>query len=468
MERKQDFSLEKIFAIIATMVGILLVFLIPPMASPDENDHLFNAYAFSDLNFFSETEGDKVGRVLPNSLIEFVEYYNIKFPQKLEEKYSYREAYESWALESDYTQFSFKEYWNADVSLAAYIPSGIGMFIYRLLANIFPMICLSNYNLLMVGRLCNLCFYICMIYYALKWTPIMKNTMFLIALLPMSIFLASTLSYDTVIIATSCLLFARVSKILKCHENVKKSDLAVIMISTFFLVNVKQAYAPLLIILFAIGTSKFGNIKRYIKYVTIVVCAGITPYAVFKVVDSIKKKGFDSRYSDVMEKQIRVILEKPFGFWKNIGESFDVFDEFYFTGFFGKLGQLDTNIPLVFIYLLALVLLIISVIEVSSQEVVSIKWRILSLVGTVLVIYLIFAGTYVIWTSTRYQVGLNYVEGVQGRYFIPLYLWMITLIGNSKLKNKIDLCNTIQVISIGTAVLSSIITLMCVFIRFWI
>lgn len=458
--RTYSLATEKIFVTIALIAGGLLLFLIPPFASPDENSHFLNAYAFSDLNFFPETEMNKLGRTFPNSVIVFVDENNSRFPQNLDAKYSYGDAYISWALQSDYTETCFKEYWNADVSLAGYFASGTGMLLYRFFASIIPYLCLSNYNLLMIGRLCNLLFYVIIIYYA-------QNTMLIIALLPMSIFLASTLSYDTNIICISCLLFSRTAYILK-EKTVQRKDVFLIGLCSFFLVSVKTAYAPLLIILLALSVEKFGTLKRYRKYALIISGVGIVPYAIFKFIYTIVLGDFQWVYSDAMKAQFNIILSSPIGFIKTIWNSFNVFCDFYFTGFIGILGQLDTNIPKIYLCLIALVLILISIYEVSSQNIISFKWKLFSFIGVLLTVYVMFAGTYVIWTATRYQIGLNYVEGVQGRYFIPLYLWIVTWIGNSTLKPSHNINHIVENTSLSIVLLSSILTVLCVFLRYWV
>lgn len=50
MEQK-NIPIERRFAVIAFIVGGILLFITPPMAAPDENDHFYNMYAFSDADF---------------------------------------------------------------------------------------------------------------------------------------------------------------------------------------------------------------------------------------------------------------------------------------------------------------------------------------------------------------------------------------------------------------------------------
>lgn len=468
MASEKNIQIEKWFAIIALIVGGILLFIIPPMASPDEGDHMFNAYALSEADLFPNAQDDAIGRVLPNCMIDFYNFYNSKFAMKLDEQYTFSEAYTSWAIESNFEPRSFREYWSSNLSLVGYLPSGIGIAIYKVFATIFPFICLSPYNLFMVGRICNLIFYVLVIYYALKWTPIMKHTIFLVSLLPMSIFLASTLSYDTMIIGFCTLLFSRVMNILDSKRTISFKDLIVISSCSFILCSVKQAYAPLLIVLLSLAITRFGDIKRYIKYVLIVLGAGIIPYLTFSLGKNLALRDFTWKYTAAMNAQTQVILSNPVRFIKYILNTFADRSKFFYLGCLGSLGQQDTNIPEVFLYMLTFIIIFVGLVEVSSQKIITVKFKTLSLVGIFLTIYVMFAGTYIVWTGTRYSIGLDYVEGCQGRYFIPLIIWGMSLFANSKLVDREKLHKLITRLTIGTSIYISIITIICVFIRFWI
>ena len=118
--------------------------------------------------------------------------------------------------------------------------------------------------------------------------------------------------------------------------------------------------------------------------------------------------------------------------------------------------------------MLTFIIIFVGLIEVSSQKIITVKFKALSLVGIFLTIYVMFAGTYIIWTGTRYSIGLDYVEGCQGRYFIPLIIWGMSLFANSKLIGREKLHKLIPKLTIGTGIYISIITIICVFIRFWV
>lgn len=67
----------KIFLKRILIIGILLVFLIPPIQAPDENSHFLNAYSLIHGNFYPEYQNNsKLGRYFPENIITYIENWN--------------------------------------------------------------------------------------------------------------------------------------------------------------------------------------------------------------------------------------------------------------------------------------------------------------------------------------------------------------------------------------------------------
>ena len=114
--------------------------------------------------------------------------------------------------------------------------------------------------------------------------------------------------------------------------------------------------------------------------------------------------------------QIKGVLSNPISFVKVLKNTIDVYGESYLFGMIASpLGWLDIVVsPLITIAFLVLVIFS-SMIE-NNEVAFSRKqkiWNFLIVVGTAL---LIIGAMYISWTG----VGAEVVEGVQGRYFIPL------------------------------------------------
>ena len=239
---------------------MLLVFLTPPMAVPDEATHFLNAYAVSKGHFFADMKDGQIGVEIPRAYGDFINKYE-SVAQDFNHRQSFSEYYyDSWLMK-DLSEVIFIPA-NRTLNPIGYLISGLGIAIGNVLCMNFNL----PYNLFLFGRIFNLSFYIFIIYWAIKITPNFKRTMIVAALMPMSIFLAASFSYDAVIIPICFLLFAYLLKLHRLPENtqITNYDIAVILVIAFFIAGVKQAYLPLLLTLFAIPTRRFGSKKDII------------------------------------------------------------------------------------------------------------------------------------------------------------------------------------------------------------
>ncbi len=458
---------EQFFALIAFMAGILLIFLIPPMCSPDENSHYINAYSMAKgIMFPSISSNGNMGRELPQSLINFVEGYNHKFVGNLSVKYTFTEAYQNLYVAESFDNEVFFAYWNADVNLIAYLPSGFAIFLYLQVCKIFPVLTLSNGSLLLAGRFGNLIFFITALYFSIKWTPYKKTTM-LMALLPMSITLASSLSYDTIVISMVSLLFARLFSILQSDRKVYTTDVAVFAICSFFLCNVKQVYAAFLLCLFAVPIRRFINKKQYFISVATVTLSGLIPFMLFRVMFHVLVNKKRWVYYPFLYQQVLYLRAHWLSFWLTIFHSIKQYAAFYFVSFMGDLGQIDYLMPGFFCLLLFFILILVMIID-YGQKAIRFEFKILNIVAILLCLYLMFAGTYVIWTSHQVAIGAIYVEGIQGRYFIPLVPSIAVFLGIGKFKNKAALIVFRNRICLVFTMLSITYSIMFTFLRYWV
>lgn len=179
-------KLETLFAVMAAVFGILIIYLTPPECSPDEATHFIHSYSVASGKFFPEVENGVMGRWLPKHINDFlIDNDSAKLDRQYEQKYSYKDMMEN----REYIEKSKEKVFvgvntATGVSLISYLISSSGILLSRILGGQFA----SAYNLLIMGKLANLIFYGIVIYFALKITPYCKNIMFMIALMPMSIF----------------------------------------------------------------------------------------------------------------------------------------------------------------------------------------------------------------------------------------------------------------------------------------
>ena len=101
---------------------------------------------------------------------------------------------------------------------------------------------------------------------------------------------------------------------------------------------------------------------------------------------------------------------------------------------------------------------------VDSHEIKILKKqsRICLIVVLGIITYGIFGGIYITWTAIQQGIGVNWVDGVQGRYFIPIAIYIpLALSGlpksNSFISSHMDqiVYFTITIIPMFTVALSA-------------
>lgn len=458
-------KLHYYFFSIALILGTSLLIFGPPLTVPDENTHFLNSYTIADGQVFAQNIDGRMGKYIPENVMRFVDENNSKFRGIDSQKYNFKDYYFNSHLTGEEGRRVFSEYWGQDINPISYICSSAGMVIGKIL---LPEQYELPFNLLLFGRLFNLIFYVAVTYSAIKITPYYKNTMFLLALMPMSIYLGSSLSYDALLIPSTFLLFAYILK-LRQSDKIILRDIIIVCSIVFILFSVKQAYAPFALALFAIPSSCFGDKKRYYKIIAIVgaVCIGAL------IIGNISNLlSLDT--GKVIDENINLqkeYLNNNFGIMiPIIFNSFIKYKIFYYTGLIGIFGQLDTNLPMPVLIIFGLILLITVIIDSCSADKIEINFKTLGIVSILIFVYFSFRTLYITWTPLVEPVGGNTVSGVQGRYFIPIMLFVCAIFAN-KFLAKYKITDTLLTYNVNlvyyTSVIFGIITILTVLLRYW-
>lgn len=464
---KKPIKLEFLFLVFAVVFGVLTTILIPPMINPDENTHFYNAYTDSRGQLFVQVEDGRAGKYMPQGIIDFV---NDTGDNYTEQNYSYWDFYFDGALPAseESKQEVFKDYFASTINPISYLVPSTGMALGSFLLSLLNSDYVLPANLLLFGKIFNLAFYIVIVFFALKITPCFKRTMFMLALMPMCISQAASLSYDVPLISLCMLLFAYTMRILADTEyRITWRDITVIAIIAVFLCAIKQAYAPLMLILFAIPRSRFGSWKRYGISIGAVVAAGATAYLVPTLISSAIYTAPADTYKILQQEYLLSHLwEFPIIILRTLYHE----RTFYMEGFFGKLGQQDVNFPPVFLVLFYLLLLVAIVYDACEAKFVRYPVKLLAAAGCLIMIIGSYYGMYVGWTSIPEigGIGVNYVTGIQGRYFIPIAIFIAMLFSNRFIKKPIRGGVVVERAAVLAMPLFLTVMLFLLLIRYWI
>jgi uncharacterized membrane protein len=388
---------ETIFLLIASLIGIVLCFLIPPGAGFDEITHLARVW---------ETSG---GYMIPNQKLGKTPYLPMAFVEV-----SYRTRLFNTPIESDYfnkfaeTKIDWNDFTNHRTRSVyfplSYLPQA---FAAGLLGRVFSAPVLWIYYLC---RLLETLTYILMVYFAIRLIPFGKWVMATLALAPMALFQASTISTDPYTNAIGFLFIGWILAVVVQERQVswKQAWLTLLMMALLFAGKPNTAFLILLMALLPwrkmpARMSLFLAAGTLVLFGLIVVGWNVLIYSDF--------------YANVpgygVSGQLANIFTHPFAFLNVFFNDIVVHGPGYLKEWIGVYGYNTGRVPDVVYPLFALLLFVVLLLDVPDRP---IERR------TRLVLLLTFLAGYIFTVVALYlttnKIGSPFLEGVQGRYFI--------------------------------------------------
>lgn len=415
---------EIIFAISALTLGSFLILCVGTnQIGFDEYVHAARAYeiSFGSTIETTETAMRMRGNDLPifhnaeeRALVEAYEDVNNDF---------------SWADIS--TQSRFITY--ADRS---YIPIALFIKIGRILKMPFA------WNM-MLGKLGNLLFFTLLGYLAVKYAKGGKGIVAMLALIPNSLFAASGFTYDGVV--NGFLLLAVVLTTNMIMEDKKKITwIQVMLVLGAYIAGstAKPIYIIMALMLVFLSQKRFENrIQTWGFRIAVAVISGLLLYTIFfppvstssnyELVGNLAYAGDKRNQGTSVLGQMQYIFTNPLAYSKLLLVSMFGNLYYYITGqyeFFnyGYLGNLSGIFTIIGVIVLGLACIFRP--ETEVRPVLSMKYKVLYLL-------MIFGVSAIVWTSMYVSytpVGNPTIEGVQARYFMPLFLPLCYCLYNQK------------------------------------
>lgn len=384
------------------VVGSFCVLLNPVLDTPDDHAHLSRADLTSRGILF--VSGDTSKYSVSNSVWDI-----------LQDNYSTLETTQLFNSKIDNaTEHSFSNYANTNLFLG-YIPQTIGLIIGKTFGKLIGT---GSILLMILGRLMNLIVYAVMIRLAIKITPVFKIPMSIIALMPMSIFIASSFNPDATTYWLAMILIAYFLSIYN-KEDIDIKDIAIFTCISILLGLVKLPYSALGGLIIFIPKEKFKSKKIYYKsflFVCIIALVCLT-WGVSAMLKSGGSSPFDSFYAKNnidTNAQITYILNNPTSFIKNFSKVLVDNSRSYMDqlNVFGWLSYgLSSGVSQLYVLFLGAVILLY-----PNEYVLSKKTK----YGVIITGFTVYAVTCLVLYLSWTPVGSQYLDGVQGRYFVPL------------------------------------------------
>ena len=257
------------YAFSAMVLGVLYLAVMPGLSAPDELSHYSTAYRISSTLLFEDPlirpAGLTAVRASDYPLEDMNGVKTPEIPEDTEElpevlgnpvKQTTYRAVKDW--EKRYA-FSTKPVASPipDVKTTPvfYLPQAIGFSIARVLG-------LGAMGLLFLGKFLNLCCYVALTALAVRTAPIGKSWFAAAGLLPMSLHLAASLSYDAGLIGCVFLFTALVFKLAYGAEEIRAQELIALCALAALFGPCKLVYAPLILLALLIPARVFGGFGK--------------------------------------------------------------------------------------------------------------------------------------------------------------------------------------------------------------
>lgn len=270
-----------------------------------------------------------------------------------------------------------------------------------------------------LGRLGNLIIYALVMALAIRKTPVGKGMLAFIGLMPAPMLLAGVYSYDptvTAFLALSCACMLEV--MLNPEKRLSTGDFLIIMGTFFWGCRIKAVYAPLILMGFLIPSERFETKKKrnwmragFAAMFVLMMASFVLPVLISPSETGDLRGGATSEAG-----QMTYVLGQPLAYaavlFKNIAATFPSY--ILGEGVFGTLGHLGAaSFPW---------LLYAASVAVILTDTGSFCGKTLKKGQRVWIFLLSGACAVLVWTSMYIAFtppGNTYIEGVQGRYYLP-------------------------------------------------
>lgn len=459
---------EKIYIYLALIFGIIFIFITPPFQSPDEDSHFLKSYNISIGKVYSGIKDNIVGNSDPTDIKKYV-YDKLSYIGDRNKKYTFSELVSDQYATMNYDKKTFANYSTMNVLPIVYTAPVMGIWFSKAVAKIFGMSAVSTSYMLYFARLFSLLISVLITYFAIKITPVFRKTIFAIALMPMTLYLYSMVTYDNVLISLTLLSLAIILKLIYDSKD-KVIDWKYLLIFTiigFVLYNVKTIYALLLVLVLFIPSEKFGSKKKKIIDLLIVVFGVLVLTILFKIPYMLRNVSSDAT-SLIVAKQTAFVLHNPIKYLYILGSNMIGQRTFQITSMVGLFGLVDTYLPIYVIVLYLLYLLFSAICDGNLDKIkIDLNFKLTAFIISIVIICLVFTAMYILWTPQIYnKIGGKAITGVQGRYFIPLLFPLLLIFSTKKVHNNkfFDIIKSNYVLVPIICLITSVIVII---LRFW-
>lgn len=433
--RKGLFSSTKMpipaFAGVLTLFSLVYVFVFTPLSVPDEPHHFYSSYWIADLitgqindQGFEVRSADWDQLSNTTSVLVSAENY-----QRVLDNFELFQTDDSTMTIDAY------RYDLGSENLPAKIPTVLAILIGRALH-------LGTYPLFYLGRIFNaICFVACAVL-AYRITPFGKNVVAALSLLPMTLHLAASFSYDAGIISLGLLLTALVLKAMTSTEAISNKNILSIIVLAAMLAPCKVIYSTIILLALLIPSARFSSKRTSLLFKAGVLIVPILTILILRIpsISTVANTGQDLDVRGMETGHfygLSFVLHNPLAtaaiFARSILEKGDLY---WSTALGRSLGWFQGNIAVPFFFCIPLLLIIIRAAQRDSidSRALSKKMRFA---------FSAIAGLSFLGCMLTMLIGYTFdtqatIEGVQGRYILPVAMPLILSLRSEHFRSDTD------------------------------
>ena len=417
------------YFVCAFFYGLLYLFITPPFYVPDEVAH-FKKAANNEIIYFR-------GALKISENAQNFSNINIFTWDFVRENKGYK--YKA----SEILSFRDKFLWNdklVDANLSAitgypytsYIFSKIGIEVSKIFTD---KIFYSFY----FGRLFNFLFAIIALTITLKHVNKGREALFIILCMPMTLSLLASYNQDCVLISLSCLLILLLTK----FNDLRNSFLILILINIILLciILARPPYIPLLLIPFVLLKKDNSNSNYFL-----IIC-----FIFFLILSLFFILTFPTPNSPA---NLEYFFLHPLKFLKVVLLDLEINLFRYILQFIGYLGHINIALPKIVYLFFSFCFFLILFFNINYYKKNSdVKYAnyLIIIIATIGSVFLIFLSQYLYFTA---EVNRDkFIQGVNGRYFIPAAIILTTILPSIQKKINLEkiiilVCPHINIISL--------------------
>lgn len=426
-------KLETAYIVVTIFLGVLLSYVMPPLCAGDEYAHFLESYQLSSKILHTQDKDDN-GYVL----LRADDYDSAVY---LHDAASISDWFETFERGNVTDMVSAGEKSTvASKSWYVYLPSALMLALVRICGG-------SGHILLLLGRLTNLLIVTVLIALSIKLIPRGKVFVACLGLLPETIYLANSFSYDGINLGLCILLASYFYYMYDRSEHITWKQLIVYMVLCALMIPVKTVYIWYVFLLLLLPMKKIALPKKVIAL--LLAGAGIVVVVIaiklWPSISSLSTSGLAPSTGELDGVSISYIMNNPKDFITVLGNSLFPelagfkYPERYLATSFGQVLAADRyagrDLYTMPAWMCAVIVftVIISLHDTGENTISGRKRMGMVILGCGMV-FGIFMAMY--FASTL--IVNRKIYGISGRYFLPVYALLPLVVKNRWFELKFD------------------------------